>query len=339
MINIISRQALLPPAAPVRGPGKVLRNLTKGLDRIGYPYVVNKHLRASRRVWVQDWPEALPAAARRGAFTVAGPNLWVLPNDVPAGYDLGGMLYLQPSDWVVRLWEQQGFHACPLRAWPVGVDTELFSPAASARQGDFVLVYHKHRDSLELTPILRTLHQRGLDFRLLIYSEYTEETYRDLLSRCSFVVWHGAHESQGLALEEALACDVPVLLCDIRRLSDAAGQSLRFDRALTTEVTAAPYFDARCGLRIASLEGLGQAVEAMADTWREFHPREYVLEHLSLEGQAEQFARLWEHWGLTFEKGIEERCETGRPFAPPVGPRLKESIRRRTIGLSARIAF
>src|ERR1039458_5421480 len=51
MINIVSRAYL---KRLVYGPKKVVDNLIKGLDLVGYPYVVNKRLDACRRLWIHD---------------------------------------------------------------------------------------------------------------------------------------------------------------------------------------------------------------------------------------------------------------------------------------------
>src|SRR5450756_1482222 len=101
MINIISRQAA---CDTVTGPAKVYRNLIKGLDAIGYPYVVNRSLDSTRRLWVHDDTVALRYAARACANTVVGPNLFVLPRDIPPKTDLTGILYVHPSEWVVEAW-------------------------------------------------------------------------------------------------------------------------------------------------------------------------------------------------------------------------------------------
>ena len=51
MINIISRAAVSNRAS---GPKKVVSNLIKGLEKIGYPYVVNARLDACKRLWIQE---------------------------------------------------------------------------------------------------------------------------------------------------------------------------------------------------------------------------------------------------------------------------------------------
>ena len=56
MINIISKSYL---SRNVSGPKKVVDNLIKGLNILGYPYVVNKRLDACQRLWIHDDTVAL----------------------------------------------------------------------------------------------------------------------------------------------------------------------------------------------------------------------------------------------------------------------------------------
>jgi len=59
MINLISTQA---DSDVISGPAKVHRSLVKGLDAIGYPYVVNRSLN-STSVWTHDDVILRPRAA------------------------------------------------------------------------------------------------------------------------------------------------------------------------------------------------------------------------------------------------------------------------------------
>lgn len=334
MINLISTQA---GASSVTGPQKVFHNLTKGLDAIGYPYVVNRSLESTRRLWIHDDTVALSHAARSNACTVAGPNLYVMPADMPDGLDLSGMLYIHPSQWVIDLWREVDFRACDLASWPVGIDLERFRPATAQHGRPKVLVYHKLRPPEELQVILRSLEDAQLDHRVMEYGSYREEDFVTALKSASVVVWHGRHESQGIALEETLAADVPVLVCDVTQLSQETGS--HFPPELdSVKVTAAPYFDATCGRRTLELDQVGRITREMLDHPAAFAPREFVRTHLSLEGQARAFVELWTHFGLTVDEGYRERPATSKPWRPPqarrpvrprdIGRRLKSAARR-----------
>ena len=126
MINIITRRL---PDVCADGPTKVVRNVMKGLDRLGYPYVVNRDVRSTRRLWVANESVPLQYLPRERPFTVAGPSIWVLPEDIRERIDWNRMVYVQPSLWTCRLWEFYGFSKCPMVIWPVGLDLDDYSPA------------------------------------------------------------------------------------------------------------------------------------------------------------------------------------------------------------------
>jgi len=325
MINIISGCAA---STKVFGAGKVLTNLLKGLDRIGYPYVLNRDLNAARRLWVHDDVDALRYLRYSRSLKVLGPNLCVLPGDIPPTVDLRDVLFLHPCDWTRQVWFRAGFNACPIDVWPVGIDTDTFCPPPGGQPRKRVMVYHKKRNPRDLEAIFGVLHQLHLPYSIIIYSEYEEAEYLEALRETSFIIWHGGHESQGIALQEALACDIPILVCDATRLSQGR-DTYRFGTehdAVT--ITSAPYFDSSCGVKITDWSRLQSAVEYMVDNLDRFAPRAFILRNLSLERQARAFVACWDRWGLTFEEGLGETCRSDRTWSAPLAARVRAKVGR-----------
>lgn len=292
MINLISTQAR---SRDPYGPTKVFRNLVKGLDLIGYPYVVNRGLDSVERLWVHDDIRALGPASRVSADTVIGPNLYVLPDEIPSAVDLSTMLYVHPCSWSIDVWHFLGFDRCDLAVWPVGIDVDEFRPHPRSARSQDVLVYHKDRPEEGLQQVLRSLESSGLRYRLLRYGAYVEAEYKEALSYSGLVVWHGRHESQGIAYLEALASGVPILVCDVSRLSQSVSSAFAAELD-AVPVTSTPYFDESCGIRTIELEGVGQLARDMLSARDRFSPRAFVETHLSLEGQARAFVDLWSRW-------------------------------------------
>jgi len=321
MINIISTQDRHPV---VGGPAKVFRNLIKGLDKIGYPYVINRDLNATKRLWIHDDVTALRYLHLSRALKIAGPNLYSMPRDIPKGIVWDNVICVLPSAQTVARWKTTGFDSCKLVVWPVGIDTEEFYPSNIAWADRRVMVYHKWREPNELPIIFEALHRAKLNYTFVYYGRYSETEFKQLLDQTSFVIWHGGSETQGIALQEIMACDIPILVCDVRTHGDDKSPYLFYENEKSIPATAVPYFADCCGIRVTDLSLLEDNIRKMAQGRFIFAPREYVMNHLSLESQATKFVSLWIHWDLTVESGLHEQASNCKPFAVPLPQRLQQ---------------
>lgn len=308
MINIISRSIV---SNRVSGPRKVVENLLKGLDALKYPYVVNARLDACPRVWIHDDTDALREVVQIPTiFPIVGPNLYVTPRQISSDIDLAKTLYLHPSPWVVDMWSEGGFSRAPLAAWPTGIDTEEFTPSTLPKND--VVIYFKERYPEELAAMETLLTEIQVSYTVIRYGHYTEAEYKKTLATAKYIVWIGRQESQGIALQEALAMNVPVLVWDVPRLghwvAKPAAMAVFNDQENNfTGATSAYYFDERCGLRTKEKTELPALITTMEKNWSSFTPREYVLEQLSLAKQAKDLLTLYEtHFALPYEAGFTE---------------------------------
>jgi glycosyltransferase involved in cell wall biosynthesis len=105
------------------------------------------------------------------------------------------------------------------------------------------------------------------------------------------MIFLSAHESQGIAAQEAMASGVPLLAWDPGFLEDPD----RFQWGQTViPATSVPYFDARCGLTFRDAAEFTAQLPAFLAAQRasSFAPRAYVIEHLTLEKCARHFLDL-----------------------------------------------
>lgn len=328
MINIISQAALRRTAS---GPKKVVTNLMEGLRRIRYPFVLNQRLDACKRLWIHDDIAALCELGKlpAGISVLVGPNLAVTPQQLPNEVDLTRAVYIQPSHWAKAFWQELGFTSCPVAVWPVGIDTDTFVPIPASRT--HVVVYCKQRPQHEIDTVLAVLRSRSCTYTVLRYPQYTEHAYQAALHTARYLIWLGCHESQGIALQEAMATGVPVLVCDVSGSTPWLYRHANM-RTLTTEqisayskATSAEYFDETCGLKIASLDGLTDALDYIESHIQTYRPRDYVVNHLSLEMQAKAFVNLYErYFGLPYQAGMKETIlHTGLWKGAGVGNHVK----------------
>ena len=291
-INIIS---LCAKQKGISGPKKVFDNLVKGLDQLGHPYVVNRPLNSTRRLWIQDDLAALTKSSFLNKTTLLGPNLVVFPGELPLKYPCPRSLYLQPGPWAADIWRLEGFDLCPLKVWPVGIDTEEFFARTVSLKDAPILVYYKNRAPDQLELLKGTLDKQRMPYQLITYGVYQEKDYKKLLHQCSFMIWIGRHESQGIALQEALSVGVPIFVLDATSLFEE--YPLRPDqfpeRLRNFKTTCVPYFDERCGIVINSLTMIEEGLFQMHQQFDKFRPREFILENLSLKKQALEFCNFF----------------------------------------------
>lgn len=279
----------------VGGPEKVFINLCRGLDALKIPHEVNlpfTKLKDDDRVGV------IGAVGRhvlqgydRPNPIVAGPGLMTHPSEWPTLCDEYPVKrYLQASEWANEIYRPYFGARCAV--WPVGIDTEHWRPGG--RKDIDLLVYDKimwnrgpDRPVL-LTQVLEAISQRNLTAAVIRYGYYTEAEYRSLLARAKGMIFLCEHESQGIACEECLASDVPVLAWDQGFCLDpnrfAWGQP-------EIPATSVPYFDARCGERFAGAEDFEEKLSIFLSriAASAYRPREYVLENLTLAGSAKRY--------------------------------------------------
>jgi hypothetical protein len=138
-----------------------------------------------------------------------------------------------------------------------------------------------------------SISRRRLLVEHIRYGSYTEREYRTLVARSKAMIFLCEHESQGLAYQECLSCDVPVLAWD-------QGWCLDPNRFVWGQAdipaTSVPYFDGRCGERFSGSEDFDDKLSLFLDKIQRFayRPRDFVVENLTLTGSAQRFLSFFE---------------------------------------------
>ena len=291
----------------VRGPWqpggamRVFLNLMAGLDRIGVPYRVNdyRHMRANpgELACVIGKPHVMNSF-RAHTPLLCGPTICNHPIDdelLPTRYAIRQVLV--PSAWVARMFSE--LWPGLVSVWPVGIDVERWRPAATAAKDIDVLIYdkifrdrEKYEDSM-IKPLQEELRRRGLVVERLRYGSYFERQLHALSRRTRALVYLSRHETQGIALEQMLACDIPVFAWDPGGDWQTLEYLLRGVRY--GPVTSVPYWDERCGVRFTGPDDLAPSFERFWQDVRSgaFAPREALLAmKLTLEECAQAYVAL-----------------------------------------------
>ena len=306
-VNIISTQV---NRNSITGPKKVLENTLKGFDKLNIKYVFNQPINKYKFNWIHDSQEAIIEAGFVGKPVLVGPNTAVLPKDLPIFRKQlpTGSIYLHPSKWTIDLWSYLGYSETKLNSWPVGIDITEFN-FSEKKVSNKVLLYFKQRDLIILDKVKEILKKLGLEYVLIHYGFYEELVYKKALKECKIGIWIGCSESQGIGLQEALATNLPLIVIDSESIHDAImtdskkyfGYSFR-EKLTVIKTTSAPYFDKRCGIIINSTDYLTESITTMLSNIKNYKPREYIEETLTLEKSANSLIVFFNQMGIKDNK-------------------------------------
>ena len=294
MLNIISRSII---SKNIRGPRKVVSNLIRGLENLEYPFVINAALEATETIWIHDDPIALNEAMKLPSHIaiVAGPNIYTLPSDIPETIDTSRIVWIHPSSWVKNFWDKFGTKKITSEIWPVGIDTAKFTPQGNKKR-EIILIYNKQRSDTEIETVCRALDLHKEKYEVITYGKYQEAEYQNLLEKTKAIIWVGRSESQGIALLEALATNVPALIWDINNFGHWTGSGHEYftnEQLFFSEATTAPYFSSQCGIRFSNKNELNPTLSKFLDELHNFQPRRYIEENFSLTKQARSFLCIY----------------------------------------------
>jgi hypothetical protein len=221
---------------------------------------------------------------------IFGPHFSVFPEKYHMDIIQGSnSIYVQPSEWANNVWK---YHTnCKnirIETLPFGVDVNKFNEIKPIDQRNEVILYYKRRQPDELNNILNFLKLYNITPKIFSYTnKYDENDYINSLHNAKFCIWLDAHESQGFALEEALSCNVPLLVWNVKSMNQEVGNNYE-----NIPATTIPYWDERCGESFIYQKDLSIAFEKFMNDLNNYKPREYILENLSIEKCNEKFIQL-----------------------------------------------
>jgi len=196
-------------------------------------------------------------------------------------------IYIQPSKWAADVWINMGVKHIPIKSMPFPVNTYLFSPRISNQKNN-VFIYFKRRHPKELNMLEQFLNYRQISYKIFDYvKKYEEEDYLNYLKNSKYGIILDAHESQGFAIEEALSCNVPLLVWNTKTMNQEYGSSYGFIPCNTI-----PYWDERCGEYFYDINELEEIYNTFISKLDQYQPRQFILENLSIEKCVEKIVNI-----------------------------------------------
>tara|TARA_B100001175_G_C19413032_1_gene592148 strand:- start:199 stop:1044 length:846 start_codon:yes stop_codon:yes gene_type:complete len=221
---------------------------------------------------------------------IFGPHFSVFPNKMllDINNNNNNCIYIQPSKWSFDVWNNLGVqNILPLKIFCFPVDTIIFCQKSIIERNK-VFIYFKRRKKEELNIITSFLKNKNIEYKIFDYVKtYKEEDYLNYLQNSKYGIVLGAHESQGFAIEEALSCNVPLLVWNVSSMAQEEGINYH-----PVPATTIPYWDQRCGEYFYNTKEFESKYNEFISKLDTYKPREFILENLNVEKCAENFEKL-----------------------------------------------
>jgi len=257
----------------------VMRSLLQGLQKIDIPFNYNPHniTDIGDVVMVVSCEDAVKQAVN---FKKNGriKKLLVGPFFVPHQVNYKEIdLFFVPSEPVIRMCSDMlANFSIRCAVWYAGIDEKYWMPTIfNYQKSKDVLVYWKNEEEQFCKQVENLLRRYGWNPKRIKYGNYNIQQYKKVLSECSFAVFLSRSESQGMALAEAWAMDIPTFPWN-PMLLHAFGHSFDY-------ISSCPYLTSATGIswkNILDFESILKSLDKLLPT---FSPRNWVLENMTDE--------------------------------------------------------
>jgi hypothetical protein len=235
----------------------------------------------------------------RNKLIILGPHFSVFPNDYikNINYNINkNIIYNLLSDWVINEWKKT-INNLPLVSLPFPVDVDLFKPDNDIIYNNKkkIMIYIKQRkeeDYLYIIKYLENLYDKN-NIKIFNYDDkYNEVDFIETLKDTKFCIWIGRHESQGFALEETLALNVPILVFNVKNMGQEKGFENNYEY-LQINATTIPYWNEYCGEYFTDLNEFENIFQIFIKNIINgyYKPREFIINNLS---PTSIFKKYWE---------------------------------------------
>ena len=286
-------------------PGGVMLialQLMKGLDKLNIPYRFNDYKYAKNNpnelIGIIGKPQLIfqkkfknPILFGAGIFShpIECPDLFKKYPNVKK--------ILVPGQWMQEMFEP--YYENKVLAWPVGIDTEKWSPEIKKIKKYDFLIYDKIRwkhnefEQSLIQPIIKELECLNLTYTILKYGSYHPNQLIECLSESSSAIFLCEHETQGQAYQQILSTNTPILAWD--RGGYWEDPYYFPHKVKYAPVSSVPYWDERCGIKFNDEKAFKSKLTEflMLKNKNSFYPRGYILENLSMEHCAKNYEMIY----------------------------------------------
>jgi hypothetical protein len=221
-----------------------------------------------------------------GKLIVSGPHLFLADYSQENTQDV---VFNCLAPWVQNLVRHIHPHLQTIAA-PFPVPYDEFVPSHEPKT--HILLYVKYRPPDVGNQCYDIIQQVFPDepLEMVAYLQYDMASWKKNLDRAKLVVFLVSTESQGFAIQEAMCCDVPILLFDVKTVAETffgpEKKTRWFDHPGYKQPilgTAKNLWDDKCGEHITDLNQLKATLLKMKANLAWYHPRQIIVDQMSPE--------------------------------------------------------
>lgn len=285
------------------GQMMVALELMKGLDKLGIPYRFNDYRYARKHpnelIGLIGKPHLLKEKQFKNPI-LFGASIFSHPLDAPTLLEDYPNIkrILVPGDWMRDMFKP--YYGDIVQSWPVGIDTYKWNELIKkSPQFDF-LIYNKIRWNTEIrdkeliSPIKEKLTEMGLTYTTITYGHYKPEELVEKIALSKAVIFLCEHETQGLAYQQVLATNTPIMAYDQQKY----WQDPQYfpDTIQYGPVSSVPYWDENCGVKFKNYADFETKIADFLVQLKQgdFHPKAYILANLTLEKCAQAYYNTYQ---------------------------------------------
>lgn len=181
--------------------------------------------------------------------------------------------YIAPSEWVKNLVISDciGLQDKTL-IWPAGIDTNFWKPTFKP-QRKTVIIYKKTESIAFQQEIIDLVKSRGFIIVEIEYKNYNAKMFKKALNNAKFAIFISRSESQGIALLETWAMNVPTLVFN--------PEEFEYFGLMRKNISACPYLTSATGKDWKTTADLSILLNSINNELEGFKPREYVVKNFS----------------------------------------------------------
>lgn len=157
--------------------------------------------------------------------------------------------------------------------WPAGVDEHYWHPPSKKPTNRNAVLYFKNAEAKLYESAERILKKYNWNPIKIIYGKYLPEEFKKALSSSQFMVFFSSGESQGIALAESWAMDVPTLVWNPKTLIIKGERIYNY--------SSAPYLTGLTGMMWEKIEDFESIIAVMDNKLKTFMPRSWILSNMT----------------------------------------------------------